>query len=71
MGFHSLRSTFVSMMVEAGVPLAIVRALVGHVDEEITLRYYRMEEERARAEIAKLPDFTAGTLQTPEFQARG
>lgn len=70
-GFHSLRSTFVSMMVEAGVPLAIVRALVGHVDEEITLRYYRMEEERARAEIAKLPDFTAGTLQTPEFQARG
>lgn len=58
-GFHSLRSTFVSIMVEAGVPLAIIRALVGHVDEEITLRYYRMEEERARAEIAKLPDFTA------------
>ncbi|MGN0851814.1 MAG: tyrosine-type recombinase/integrase [Kiritimatiellia bacterium] len=58
-GFHSLRSTFVSLMVDAGVPLAIVRALVGHVDEEITLRYYRMEEERARAEIDKLPDFTA------------
>lgn len=57
-GFHSLRSTFVSLMADFGAPLAMVQALVGHVSAEMTMRYYRQDLERSRIEIAKLPDFT-------------
>lgn len=58
-GFHCFRVTFISEMADQGVPLALVRALVGHIDEELTQLYYRAETERARMEIVKLPSFTA------------
>lgn len=38
-GFHSLRHTFVTRAIEAGVPAAIVRALVGHASAAMTDRY--------------------------------
>ena len=37
--FHSLRHTFVTRAIEAGVPAAIVRALVGHSREAMTEPY--------------------------------
>ena len=37
--FHSLRHTFVTRAIEAGVPAAIVRALVGHTRETMTEHY--------------------------------
>ena len=38
-GFHSLRHTFVTRALEAGVPAPIVRALVGHASAAMTDRY--------------------------------
>ena len=38
-GFHSLRHTFVTRAIEAGVPAPIVRALVGHASAAMTDRY--------------------------------
>ena len=37
--FHSLRHTFVTRAIEAGVPSAIVRALVGHSTAAMTEHY--------------------------------
>jgi len=37
--FHSLRHTFVTRAIEAGVPVAMVRALVGHTSETMTEHY--------------------------------
>lgn len=54
-GFHSFRSTFISLMADAGAPLAMVQALVGHMSPELTQRYYRAETERARARVVALP----------------
>ena len=53
-GFHSLRATFVTSLCEAGAPLAMVQAIVGHVNSEITQMYYRADTERARAYLEKL-----------------
>lgn len=58
-GFHSLRASFVTMMCEAGAPLALVQSLVGHVSAEITQMYYRADAERARKFIDRL-DFGSG-----------
>ena len=54
-GFHSLRSTFVSMMADAGAPLAMVQSIVGHLSPEMTQQYYRADLEAARARISALP----------------
>lgn len=53
-GFHSLRSTFITRLGEAGVPLAIVREMVGHVSEEMSQRYFRVNDEMAARAIAAL-----------------
>lgn len=54
-GFHSLRSTFVTRLADAGMPLAQLRGLVGHVSVEMTQHYYRQDAEAARATLETLP----------------
>lgn len=53
--FHSLRHTFVSLMGNAGVPFAIVKAIVGHVSEEMTARYFHENTDAARRAMANFP----------------
>lgn len=53
-GFHSMRSTFITRLGEAGVPLAVVREMVGHVSEEMSQRYFRADAEMAAKAIAAL-----------------
>jgi len=53
-GFHSLRSTFITRLGAAGVPLAVVREMVGHVSEEMSQRYFRADDAMARRAIAAL-----------------
>lgn len=43
--FHSLRHTFVTRAIEAGVAAPIVRALVGHATAAMTDRYTHVSEE--------------------------
>lgn len=41
---HTARRTFVSLMLDKGVPLATVSKMAGHSDTAMTLRYYCSEE---------------------------
>lgn len=41
-GFHSLRHSFVSHYIEAGVPAAIVQSMVGHASPEMTNHYTKI-----------------------------
>lgn len=47
--FHSLRHTFVTRAIEAGVPPPIVRALVGHSTAAMTDRYTHVSAEAIEA----------------------
>ena len=47
--FHSLRHTFVTRCVEAGVPVAVVRELVGHTRETMTEHYTHISAEAMEA----------------------
>ena len=55
-GFHSLRHTFVSLSANAGTPLAIVQAIVGHSNPAMTRHYFHESENALRGAVAALPD---------------
>ena len=55
--FHSLRHTFVSFAANAGVPLAVVQAIVGHATTAMTRRYYHASESALRRAVDAIPSF--------------
>jgi len=55
-GFHSLRHTFVSLSANAGVPLAIVQAIVGHTNAGMTEHYFHVADSALERAAAALPN---------------
>ena len=53
--FHSLRHTFVSLAANAGVPLPVVQAIVGHATSAMTRHYYHENEDALRRAVSALP----------------
>jgi integrase len=52
--FHDLRHTCAAWMIQAGVPLAEIRDLLGHASIEMTERYAHLAPENIRAAVAVL-----------------
>jgi integrase len=51
---HEIRHTTATVMLEAGVPLEVIRAVLGHAEILTTLEYAHMSTELARQGMAKL-----------------
>jgi len=54
---HDLRHTFASHLAMAGVPIPVIRELLGHSDISTTMIYAHLSPEVHRAAIEKLPHF--------------
>ena len=52
---HTLRHTFASQLVMAGVPLRYVQELMGHQCYETTLQYAHLSEEHVKKQVFRLP----------------
>jgi integrase len=52
--FHDLRHSFISMMAERNVPLAVVQSMVGHISPAITRLYTHISTQSARAAVELL-----------------
>jgi integrase len=64
-GFHSLRTTWITMALSAGVPMELVRRVTGHSTVEVVLKHYfrpKREEFRAALETA-MPKMITGGIE--------
>ena len=52
---HTLRHTFASQLVMAGVPLRDVQELMGHQSFETTLKYAHLSAEHVKRQVLRLP----------------
>ena len=63
-GFHSLRHTFVSLSANAGTPLAVVQAMVGHSNPAMTRHYFHVSENALQNAVKALPN-VGGAVALP------
>lgn len=66
--FHSLRHTFASRLVMAGVDLPTVKELMGHKDIKMTLRYTFLSSDHKKDAVSKLENY--GT-KSHQFSQQG
>ncbi|HEU5079487.1 MAG TPA: tyrosine-type recombinase/integrase [Opitutaceae bacterium] len=62
--FHSLRHNTTSWLKKAGVPESVVRDIIGHESQLVSLNYTHVDEETKRAAIEKLPALLPQADQT-------
>jgi integrase len=68
---HQLRHTFATAMVNAGVSLQSLMALLGHVSAEMSLRYGRLFDQTVRAEYERALDLAKARIgPLPEGRTR-
>jgi integrase len=68
---HQLRHTFATAMVNAGVSLQALMALLGHVSAEMSLRYGRLFDQTVRAEYKRALDLAKTRIgPLPEGRTR-
>ena len=65
-GFHSLRHTFVSLSLNAGVPIAVVQAIVGHSNPAMTRHYFHQSEATLVSAVSALPSIRLDGAQGAE-----
>ena len=65
-GFHSLRHTFVSLSANAGAPLAVVQAIVGHSNPAMTRHYFHESEAALQSAVAALPSISLDCAEAAE-----
>ena len=66
---HQLRHTYATALVNAGVSLQALMALLGHMSAEMSLRYGRLFDTTVRAEYERALDLAKQQARTPGHRA--
>ena len=63
---HTFRHSFISKAIAAGVPEAVVRQWVGHVDQDILKRYIHIADAESQAAMRRLSEPRDSSVNHPE-----
>jgi integrase len=69
--FHTLRHTFCSRLVQAGVPLRMVQVLARHSNIEVTERYAHVGDSHTREAVERLSEYEAEARKALEKVTQG
>jgi integrase len=69
--FHTLRHTFCSRLVQAGVPLRMVQVLARHSNIEVTERYAHVGDSHTRKAVERLSEYEAEARKALEKVTQG
>ncbi len=71
-GWHSFRTTFITLALSAGMPMELVRRVTGHTTVEVVLKHYFRpdREEYRKAMQAAMPKLLTNGSKTPQDEAR-
>jgi integrase len=69
--FHTLRHTFCSRLVQAGVPLRMVQVLARHSNIEVTERYAHVGDGHTREAVERLSEYEAEARKALEKVTQG
>ncbi|MGM0596567.1 MAG: tyrosine-type recombinase/integrase, partial [Myxococcota bacterium] len=58
-GWHVLRHTFASELASSGVPIAVIKELLGHNDIATTMKYAHLSPESQRSAICQLEKYNS------------
>ena len=62
-GFHSLRSGFVTYAGEAGIPLPVIQMIVGHGSPRMTAHYFRTAKQNLTQCVNAIPSVMGETKE--------
>jgi integrase len=70
-GFHSFRTTWVTLALTAGIPMDLVRKVTGHRTTEVVLQHYFQpgREQFRKVLQSKMPALLSNGAKTPQEQA--
>lgn len=71
-GWHSFRTTFITLALTAGMPIELVRRVTGHTTVDVVLKhYFRPDREQYRQAMqAAMPKLLTAGSKTPLEEAR-
>lgn len=70
-GWHTLRHTFASQLSMSGVPIAVIRELLGHSDINMTMRYAHLSPSILKNAVAVLGRRRSATVQMGNPRSTG
>ena len=65
--FHDLRHSCASILINAGVPLEVIRDVLGHTSVKTTERYAHLQIDRQKDAMNKLSKMVSAKKITPEI----
>ena len=71
-GFHRFKSTFVTLALDAGIPIPVIQKIVGNSDVRVLLKHYHRPDKKTLTDQMdrKLPAFLTGNKTEASATAR-
>jgi hypothetical protein len=71
-GYHRFKATFITMALDAGIPISVIQKIVGNAEVRVLLKHYHRPDKKTLSDQmdSKLPSFLTGAKTEPSTAVR-